>query len=75
MNPTRNIAAVGGTSRKPRCRLLNELGDRCLNPSLDPDPGAVQICPSHALKGAQLLEEAGAITIYFALPSSMRSTT
>lgn len=74
MNPTRNIAAVSGTPRKPRCRLLTDLGDRCLNPSLDPDPGAVQICVHHAFQGAQLLEETGAITIYFTLPPSMRST-
>lgn len=43
--------------REPRCRYLNRLGDPCVNPSLDPDPNAIQICVRHVREVLDLLRE------------------
>jgi hypothetical protein len=52
--------------RKPRCRMRSRLDDRCQNEVVDDDPGAPQICVRHALEGARLLADAGAIRFQFA---------
>lgn len=51
--------------RKRRCRMLNRLSDRCSNEAVDSDEASLAICAAHALQAAQLLAEAGAITITF----------
>lgn len=58
--------------RKPRCRMTNATSDRCQNEVVDEDPRAPQICPRHALEGAQLLADAGVITIEFAAAAAGR---
>jgi hypothetical protein len=52
--------------RAARCRYHNRRDDPCPNPAIDGDPNAIQLCPSHALRAAQLLVEHGAITIRYA---------
>jgi hypothetical protein len=44
-------------TRVPRCRMLDRLNNRCQNPSLDPDPKAVQICITHAARVMELVRE------------------
>lgn len=56
--------AVAG-ERKPRCRMINRLQNRCGNEVIDPDPAAPQFCAKHALEAAQLLADYGAIKIKF----------
>lgn len=63
------MTTTAAPSRKARCRMTNATSDRCSNEVIDPDPGAPQICPRHALEGAQLLADAGAITFRFATPT------
>jgi hypothetical protein len=46
--------------------MLDRLNDRCSNEAIDPDEATLAICATHALQAAQLLTEAGAITIKFA---------
>ncbi|GAA0347739.1 hypothetical protein NE235_10615 [Actinoallomurus spadix] len=58
--------------RQARCRYLKSSGNRCENPVADDDPNAVQLCPSHALRAAQLLAEHGAIKIQF--PNAIRGS-
>lgn len=66
MRSSTNVATITATDRKPRCRMTNRLGDRCPNEVVDPDPAAPQICARHALEGARLLADAGAIRIQYA---------
>lgn len=42
--------------RIPRCRLRIRLNNPCANPSLDPDPNAVQICGMHAARVMELIK-------------------
>lgn len=70
MRPEKGTTAV--MSRAARCRMLNRLNDRCPNEVVDPDPAAPQICARHALEGAQLLADAGAIRIQYATVTSRR---
>lgn len=60
--------------RKARCRMLDARDNRCENPVIDDDPTAPQFCPRHALEGAQLLQDAGAIRIQYA-PFTARRTS
>lgn len=43
--------------REPRCRYHNRYGDPCPNPSLDPDPLAIQICIRHLSEAIALYRE------------------
>lgn len=65
-------APPAAPERKPRCRVLDVRSNRCENPVIDDDPNAPQICPRHALEGAQLLQSAGAILITFITPDQRR---
>lgn len=58
--------------RKSRCRMRDRFDNPCTGEVIDPDPEAIQICPQHALRGAQLLAEHGAIQIK-TLTSTRRS--
>lgn len=66
MTTTRDRAVGSSSVRAPRCRMVGGTGNRCTGEVVDPDPRALQICPRHALKAAQLLAEAGAIAITYA---------
>ena len=57
------------TAKYAQCRYAKRTGERCTAEVIDPDPEAVQICPSHALRAAQLLAESGAIHIKAASPT------
>jgi hypothetical protein len=50
--------AVVSPDREPRCRYLRRDGNRCVNPVLDPDEKAVQICGKHAARVLRLVSEA-----------------
>lgn len=65
--------ATAAPPRAARCRYHNRLGDPCSNPVIDEDSNAIQLCPSHALRAAQLLVEKGAIAITYATPDRRRT--
>lgn len=52
-------AAVNLTppDREPRCRYHNRHGNPCHNPSLDPEPMAIQICVRHVREVLDLLRD------------------
>jgi hypothetical protein len=50
----------------PGCRVRDEYGGECTNEIADPDTAAPQLCLPHALAGARLLEDIGALTLMLA---------
>lgn len=66
------MTATVATKRAARCRMHDRLDNPCPNPVIDEDPNAIQICPSHALRAAQLLVEHGAITIAYPTPATRK---